>query len=145
MRTKRNLHSHDHKAPVSGRQEVSGFGEDGEGDFSDNWFIEWKDGIKGDAITGSTLFYLKHEDTDKYLYTDKRSMFNQQNCRNWPIQGQAEISGNKKKSKNALWKFQFYAAVDIDDDFLFDEGMGDIDLDDDEWDKYWDDDHTDDL
>ena len=40
MRTKRNLHSHDHKAPVSGRQEVSGFGEDGDGDDSDNWFIE---------------------------------------------------------------------------------------------------------
>ena len=41
MNTGRNLHSHMHfQSPVSSRQEVSGFGSNGEGDGGDNWIIE---------------------------------------------------------------------------------------------------------
>ena len=133
MNTKRNLHSHEHSSPVSNRQEVSCFGDDGEGDTADNWFIVCKDAIKGEPITGKTLFYLKHEETNKYLYTDKGSMFTNRNCRNWPIVGQAEISAANNKNKNALWKFQFYASFDVsdeidDNDEFVEEGKEKYDL-----------------
>jgi dolichyl-phosphate-mannose--protein O-mannosyl transferase len=82
MGTKQNLHSHEHTSPVSNRQEVSCFGDGGDGDVADNWVIECKEAIKGDPITGKTLFYLQHDETKKYLHTDRSSMFNQQNCRN---------------------------------------------------------------
>merc|ERR1719285_797489 len=36
-RTSKNLHSHKHQAPISGRLEVSAFGTDGKGDKGDNW------------------------------------------------------------------------------------------------------------
>ena len=36
--TGKNLHSHlTFRAPLSQRQEVSGFGDDGQGDFGDDW------------------------------------------------------------------------------------------------------------
>ena len=38
--TKKNLHSHLFRAPLSGNQEVSGFGDDsGNGDTGDNWQV----------------------------------------------------------------------------------------------------------
>ncbi len=33
------LHSHNFKAPLSGNQEVSGFGDGGQGDTGDNWRV----------------------------------------------------------------------------------------------------------
>lgn len=41
MNTGRNLHSHSaFDSPVSRRQEVSAYGDQGYGDGGDNWFIE---------------------------------------------------------------------------------------------------------
>lgn len=38
--TRKNLHSHLFKAPLSGNQEVSGFGDEhGNGDTGDNWQV----------------------------------------------------------------------------------------------------------
>ncbi|CAI9585680.1 unnamed protein product [Staurois parvus] len=39
VNTGRNLHSHHFTSPLSGNQEVSAFGEDGEGDILDDWTI----------------------------------------------------------------------------------------------------------
>ena len=39
MQTGKLLHSHLFKAPLSGNQEVSGFGESGNGDTGDNWTV----------------------------------------------------------------------------------------------------------
>ena len=124
MGTSKNLHSHDHKSPVSGRKEVSGFGENGEGDESDNWIIECKDKLNGDTIDGRTLFYFKHKLSSNYLTTDARSMFTHQNCRNCPIVGQSEVSASKAKNSRALWKFvggYFFAK-----DTLGDFSLGDV-------------------
>ena len=44
MSTARNLHSHKFDSPVSGRQEISAFGENGEGDTGDNWELECESG-----------------------------------------------------------------------------------------------------
>ena len=53
LATKRNLHSHYFQSPISHNQEVSAFGENGQGDEGDHWsvvcatkFWERKDKIK---------------------------------------------------------------------------------------------------
>lgn len=73
-----NCGSHLFKAPLSGNQEVSGFGDGGEGDSGDNWFVEC-DGSQKLWLRGVPV-YFKHVDTGKYLYTAENVKFNQQNC-----------------------------------------------------------------
>ena len=87
MNTGKNLHSHaTFDSPVSGRQEVSGFGDNGDGDggmftsicnvnIGDNWVIECDSNDKDGYVFGKTLFYLHHRDTKMYLYTDVASKF----------------------------------------------------------------------
>ena len=41
--TGRNLHSHNIPSPLSRKNEVSGFGDEGEGDEGDNWIVECLD------------------------------------------------------------------------------------------------------
>ena len=115
MNTQKNLHTHTYKAPVSDRQEVSWYGNNGVGDSSDNWFIEWKDKPNGENVEGKTYFYLKHEITNAYLYAEKLSIFDNNNCRHCPIKGQLEISATNSKDNKALWRFvsgYFYSPTD---------------------------------
>eukprot|EP00803_Ostreobium_quekettii_P001417 evm.model.scf_1341EXC.2 EVM.evm.TU.scf_1341EXC.2 scf_1341EXC:14577-16170(-) len=42
-RTRRWLHSHFHRSPLSRNQEISAFGGDGDSDGGDEWMIEWDD------------------------------------------------------------------------------------------------------
>lgn len=58
--TKKNLHSHLVSSPLSGKQEVSAYGEKGEGDSGDNWMVICPNDLwdRDDAIV------LKHIDTD---------------------------------------------------------------------------------
>jgi dolichyl-phosphate-mannose--protein O-mannosyl transferase len=76
--TGKNLHSHLFKAPLSGNQEVSGFGDSGSGDTGDNWIVECDGGQK--VWNRGVPVYFKHVDTGKYLYTADGAKFNQQNC-----------------------------------------------------------------
>lgn len=39
VETKKNLHSHNFQSPLSGNQEISCYGEKGEGDSGDNWMV----------------------------------------------------------------------------------------------------------
>ncbi|CAH1965996.1 unnamed protein product [Acanthoscelides obtectus] len=39
VETKKNLHSHLFSSPLSGNQEISCYGNDGEGDTGDNWIV----------------------------------------------------------------------------------------------------------
>lgn len=106
MNTGRNLHSHSaFQSPVSGRQEVSAFGNGGDGDGGDNFIIECeRDDIAG-YVYGKTKFFLKHKDTGLYLYTDANSKYTHQNCRNCPIVGYGEISCIRNRAFNGgLWK-----------------------------------------
>ncbi|XP_065660572.1 protein O-mannosyl-transferase 2 isoform X3 [Hydra vulgaris] len=64
--TKRNLHSHREKAPISKNlQQVSGYGENGVGDANDYWRIEiYKNpGKNGRVSTVKTVFKLIHVNT----------------------------------------------------------------------------------
>jgi len=108
--TKRWLHSHMHTSPLSHRQEVSGYGQDGGvgSDSGDNWKVECygkpKDGLWG----RETAVSLVHVDTGKRLYTRRSDEFNNNNCRGCPIVGQTEISAHATglQDANALWKVE---------------------------------------
>jgi hypothetical protein len=96
---------------------VSAFGDHGDGDGGDNWIIECDHNDVDGHVYGKTLFYIRHRDTGKYLYTDTASKFNEHNCRRCPIVGHSEISSASGKTKNALWKAHsgFYFPANSDD------------------------------
>jgi hypothetical protein len=100
--TKKNLHSHLFRAPLSGNQEVSGFGDNGNGDTGDNWIVT----CEGNDIywqRGATIA-LTHADTKKFLTTAENFKFNAQNCGGGcPIMDQTEVSAGGKKDINAKW------------------------------------------
>ncbi|XP_002736235.1 stromal cell-derived factor 2-like [Saccoglossus kowalevskii] len=92
LNTKRNLHSHMFESPLSNNQEVSAFGEEGEGDEGDNW-----------AITCSSTLWrrdqpvrLKHVATEAYL-----AAVDQVYGR--PIRGQREIAAISNPSQATQW------------------------------------------
>ena len=100
--TKKNLHSHLFRAQLSGNQEVSGFGEQGNGDTGDNWIVLcdsndvfWQ---RGKVVT------FAHADTKKFLATSDAYKFTPQNCGGQcPIMDQTEVSCSSKKDVNTKW------------------------------------------
>eukprot|EP00871_Galdieria_phlegrea_P000642 jgi/Galph1/1579/GphlegSOOS_G256.1 len=82
--SRKNLHSHLPKSPISGNLEVSAFGKEGEGD-SDK---EWKRGA---------WIYLRHVDTNTYLSTSLKYVYSE------PIEGHLEVSGIRRKNNDCLW------------------------------------------
>ena len=82
--TGRNLHSHAGvQAPLSGNQEVSGYGDGGDGDQNDDWEVECNKNYAygnvsevGDVVKGSTVFHLKHVSTGQYLTAQNGYQFN---------------------------------------------------------------------
>lgn len=68
LTTKKNLHSHLFNSPLSGNQEVSAYGNDGEGDTGDHWYVD----CSGDYWERDDDVRLKHADTggwDKQIIT----------------------------------------------------------------------------
>merc|ERR1711963_972397 len=61
--TLRNLHSHHFGSPLSNSQEVSAFGEDGEGDTGDVWKVV----CEGDFWRRDDIVMFKHSDTGVFL------------------------------------------------------------------------------
>ncbi|KAG2459215.1 SDF2 factor, partial [Polypterus senegalus] len=93
VNTGRNLHSHHFSSPLSSNQEVSAFGEEGEGDSLDDWIIicggtEWK---REEAVR------LKHAATDGLL-----SVTGEQYGR--PINGQREVHAMLQAGQHNYWK-----------------------------------------
>ena len=100
----RNLHSDkEFQSPLGNKQEVSVFGFNGNGDISDDWIIECADDGQ-DFLKGSTIFYLRHAETEDYLYTDNQFTYTQENCRNCPIIGQREVSAAERRDKFCEWQ-----------------------------------------
>lgn len=96
LQTRKFLHSHRFKSPLSGNQEVSCFGGDDRTDSGDNWVLDcassnsehWR---RDDSIR------LKHADTSAYLHITGHKYGR-------PIAGQKEVSGISTKSKGNLWR-----------------------------------------
>ncbi|XP_072495905.1 stromal cell-derived factor 2 [Notamacropus eugenii] len=93
VNTGRNLHSHHFASPLSGNQEVSAFGEEGEGDYLDDWTVlcsgsHW---VRDDEVR------FRHASTDVLL-----SVTGEQYGR--PISGQREVHGMAQQSQNNYWR-----------------------------------------
>jgi dolichyl-phosphate-mannose--protein O-mannosyl transferase len=58
--TKKNLHSHHVSSPLSGRQEVSAYGNNGDGDTGDHWAVV----CSGTHWERNQTVMLKHIDTE---------------------------------------------------------------------------------
>lgn len=94
LATGKNLHSHQFASPLSGNQEVSAYGVDGEGDTGDHWLVV----CEGEFWDRDEKVMLKHVDTDMYL-----SVTGQTYGR--PINGQYEVVGVQWPGSNPVhWK-----------------------------------------
>ncbi|XP_011252672.1 stromal cell-derived factor 2 [Camponotus floridanus] len=81
--TKKNLHSHLVSSPLSGKQEVSAYGDHrGEGDTGDNWMLI----CNNDFWERDDIIKLKHVDTETYLAVSGRGY-------GAPISGHIEVVG----------------------------------------------------
>jgi len=92
--TQRNLHSHTFTAPMTGsHQEVSAFGEGGEGDDGDNWQVV----CSSDIWYKTSAVRLRHVVTSKYLTVPGQTFGR-------PIAGQYEVTAHGSISDASLWK-----------------------------------------
>lgn len=102
--TAKNLHSHLFRSPVSGGQEVSGFGERGEGDTGDSWKVICESN-NDDYWRRYKPVALQHLDTGKFLSTADVYKFTQSNCgMQCPIMGQTEVAAASRKDSKAKWQ-----------------------------------------
>lgn len=101
IRTAKNLHSHDHRAPLNRENEVSAYRR-GEavglvdGDMGDNWKLECGSG-KTEWGRGQEI-RLVHSETGRYLTSSKSLMFSD------PIPQQLQVSGGSRRNSNTAWK-----------------------------------------
>uniref|UniRef100_A0A1A8MX04 Stromal cell-derived factor 2 n=1 Tax=Nothobranchius pienaari TaxID=704102 RepID=A0A1A8MX04_9TELE len=93
VNTGRNLHSHYFASPLSSNQEVSAFGEEGEGDHLDEWMVE----CGGSVWRREEAVRFRHKATGMLL-----SVTGEQYGR--PIQGQTEVHAMQSASQHSLWK-----------------------------------------
>lgn len=101
--TGKNMHSHLFRSPLSGQQEVSGFGDGGNGDTGDNWQVLC-DSPSDRFWERYSPVSLMHVDTKKYLSTAAAHRFTQQNCGgNCPIMDQTEVSAGSKRDGSSKW------------------------------------------
>ncbi|XP_006021586.1 stromal cell-derived factor 2-like protein 1 [Alligator sinensis] len=93
VNTGKNLHTHHFASPLSNNQEVSAFGDDGEGDDLDIWTVQcsgtyWE---RDDAVR------FKHMGTEVFL-----SITGEQYGH--PIRGQREVHGMSTPNHHNYWK-----------------------------------------
>ncbi|CAG9853879.1 unnamed protein product [Phyllotreta striolata] len=93
VETKKNLHSHHFQSPLSGNQEISCYGDNGEGDSGDNWTVV----CSGDSWHRDDSVMLKHVDTDMYLAVSGRTFGR-------PINGQMEVIGVRSSTGSVHWQ-----------------------------------------
>ncbi|XP_029492950.1 stromal cell-derived factor 2-like protein 1 [Oncorhynchus nerka] len=93
MTTGRNLHTHHFSSPLSNNQEVSAFGENGEGDDLDVWRVQ----CDGSIWERDEAVRFKHVGTDAFLSVTGEQYGN-------PIQGQREVHGMGTANQNNYWK-----------------------------------------
>ncbi|TRY57556.1 hypothetical protein DNTS_023498 [Danionella cerebrum] len=93
VNTGRNLHSHYFTSPLSSNQEVSAFGENGEGDHLDEWTVL----CSGSLWQREESVRFQHTATDALL-----TVTGEQYGR--PIHGQREVHGMMGSSSHSYWR-----------------------------------------
>ena len=112
--TGKNLHSHGFRSPLSGQQEVSGFGVQGFGDVSDNWKVECYPNTSTGFWEKDSPVRLKHVETGRYLGATSSTKFTQQNCPNCPIVGQLEVAAFAKSGDTTKFVAQRGVFIKMD-------------------------------
>ena len=92
--TSRNLHSHHFGSPLSNAQEVSAFGDEGEGDTGDVWTVV----CDGDFWRRDDSVMFKHVDTGVFLGASGHTYGR-------PIHGQMEIVGLSMPDSTTKYDF----------------------------------------
>jgi len=92
LATKKFLHSHHFSSPLSRSQEVSAFGDQGDGDSGDNWELV----CSGDDWRRSDSVMFRHSDTGVYLAMSGHSFGR-------PISGQMEVVGRDSPDSSCKW------------------------------------------
>ncbi|KAG7481037.1 hypothetical protein MATL_G00062520 [Megalops atlanticus] len=93
MKTGRNLHSHHFSSPLSNNQEVSAFGENGEGDDLDVWTVQ----CSGTYWERDEAVRFKHKGTEVFLSVTGEQYGH-------PIRGQREVHGMSSPSHHNYWR-----------------------------------------
>lgn len=110
--TRRNLHSHDHQAPLSRDKEVSAYGQVDktwtDGDSGDDWLVECI-GRTEEWQRGADI-RLRHAVTGTYLSASSSLRFSD------PIPNQLQVSGSTRRNANTIWRTNegFYLAPQKD-------------------------------
>ena len=95
LTTKRNLHSHNKPSPLTSQQEVTAFGENGAGDFNDNWRVEvligreWRENVN---------IRLIHVESEHALHSHKGHKHPEYTA------DQQEVTAYKLRDDNDLWR-----------------------------------------
>lgn len=113
LETGSNLHTHGIKSPLSNQHEVTGFGQQGEGDSGDDWKVVCS---SGGYFSGSGAQYwnreqqiqLKSVATDRFLGASSTVKFTEQNCgRGCPILNHLEVFGRNTNDSYSHWKVEY--------------------------------------
>lgn len=102
-----NLHSHHVRSPLSQQQEVTAFGEDGEGDAGDDWIVNAvRSGYGSDTHwKKDTEVFIQHDATRKHLGCTEQAKFSMNNCgRQCPVMNHLEVFGRQEKDAFTKWK-----------------------------------------
>eukprot|EP00824_Muranothrix_gubernata_P011208 TRINITY_DN24503_c0_g1_i1.p1 TRINITY_DN24503_c0_g1~~TRINITY_DN24503_c0_g1_i1.p1 ORF type:complete len:238 (+),score=38.35 TRINITY_DN24503_c0_g1_i1:2-715(+) len=96
VNTGKNIHTHKFSSPLTtSYQEISAFGEDGEGDEGDNWVVECVG--KEKAWRRGAGVRLRHIGTGVYLHMTGKKY-------NHPIPGQFEVCGVSRPQSDNIWE-----------------------------------------
>lgn len=91
LNTRKNLHTHQYRSPLSSQQEVSAFGANGEGDELDVWEVQCNTG----SWTRQNTVTIYHPETNRFLGLSGK-IFGR------PIANQMEVIGSKSQQKWAV-------------------------------------------
>lgn len=103
LNTGKNLHSHEHKAPMNRDREVSAYairmdGRWAYGDIADNWVLDCVSRSKGQEWKRFEHVRFKHEERGTYLAANSGLKFGD------PIPKQLQVSASSRKNANTMWK-----------------------------------------
>uniref|UniRef100_A0A8D0LAX3 Stromal cell derived factor 2 like 1 n=1 Tax=Sphenodon punctatus TaxID=8508 RepID=A0A8D0LAX3_SPHPU len=93
VNTGKNLHTHYFPSPLSNNQEVSAFGDDGEGDDQDVWIVQ----CSGTYWDREDAVRFKHIGTNVFLSVTGEQYGH-------PIMGQQEVHGMATSNHHNYWK-----------------------------------------
>ncbi|KAL9180971.1 hypothetical protein ACHAXT_009776 [Thalassiosira profunda] len=110
LETGSNLHTHGIRSPLSNQHEVTGFGQDGEGDAGDDWRVVC-DASAG-YFSGGAEYWIREAPvqfksiaTNRFLGASSTVKFTEQNCgRGCPIMNHLEVFGRNSNDSYSHWK-----------------------------------------